>query len=569
MKKLVSSAIVALTVCAGSLLAIEPAAAITPADVVSSASTTVSGNCHGGQTANVYTNYVLFDADTFTLSLTNCNSHYALPNTWMYGSDYTKVNAGNGGTGVRNPNTYALGNDQQCLQQNATNSWGSVPYGFSGFTATMSDAVTSATGAQYVFVYDMDPVCGSGSYWHNKQLVYSLYPVTPTVTAAFGSAAVGVNTQTVMTVTLTNSQRYRVGVRGNYSGLGFDIALPSDANLDTGAAGGTCGGTVTATTPSGVNTMHYTGGALNNLTDSCTVTVPIAFSSAGSKVLTDTSLTSTASNRGALINDLSASVTVTSGPTLSPATQSPTFQARVGTNTSTALSPTGFSGTVAYSISPALPDGLTLDTTTGVISGTPTLPQNAIEYTITGTDGTDSATATVTLAIATAPPALYPGTQTLEAHVGEALSPSTAIDTSAMTCVVPMTISPDLPTGLSFDATTGVISGTPAGASSATDYTITYDCSGSGGNVYTSTVSLTVTAAPSPLPDINSLVNTGLSILGPIGVFGLLLAMGAPFFFVSERFRHVRATGAVILHRSTHLTISSPARFFDRLRRKH
>ncbi len=74
------------------------------------------------------------------------------------------------------------------------------------------------------------------------------------------------------------------------------------------------------------------------------------------------------------------------------------------------------------------------------------------------------------------------------------------------------------------------------------------------------------TPPPAPTPDIGSLVNTGLSVLGPVGLTGVLAAFGAPFFFVSDRFRRMRAQGAVILHRSEHLIISSPARFFDRLR---
>jgi hypothetical protein len=40
---------------------------------------------------------------------------------------------------------------------------------------------------------------------------------------------------------------------------------------------------------------------------------------------------------------------------------------------------------VSYSVSPVLPNGLTLNTTTGVISGTPTVAQTATVYTITAT----------------------------------------------------------------------------------------------------------------------------------------------------------------------------------------
>ncbi len=57
-------------------------------------------------------------------------------------------------------------------------------------------------------------------------------------------------------------------------------------------------------------------------------------------------------------------------------------------------------GTVAsYSIEPALPAGLTLDTTTGTISGTPTAVAEAVTYTITATNsaGTNDATVAITV----------------------------------------------------------------------------------------------------------------------------------------------------------------------------
>ena len=41
--------------------------------------------------------------------------------------------------------------------------------------------------------------------------------------------------------------------------------------------------------------------------------------------------------------------------------------------------------TVVYSVSPSLPSGLTLDTTTGSITGTPTANQSLTSYVVTGT----------------------------------------------------------------------------------------------------------------------------------------------------------------------------------------
>ncbi|MBX5461864.1 MAG: putative Ig domain-containing protein [Steroidobacteraceae bacterium] len=56
------------------------------------------------------------------------------------------------------------------------------------------------------------------------------------------------------------------------------------------------------------------------------------------------------------------------------------------------LSPTVTGSVSSYSVSPALPAGLTLDTTTGVISGTPTAKAAEATYTITATNSEGSTT---------------------------------------------------------------------------------------------------------------------------------------------------------------------------------
>ena len=60
-----------------------------------------------------------------------------------------------------------------------------------------------------------------------------------------------------------------------------------------------------------------------------------------------------------------------------------------------AYTATGFTGAVSYVASPALPAGLTLNPTTGVISGAPAAVQAATAYTITAT-GATAGTATAT-----------------------------------------------------------------------------------------------------------------------------------------------------------------------------
>lgn len=53
----------------------------------------------------------------------------------------------------------------------------------------------------------------------------------------------------------------------------------------------------------------------------------------------------------------------------------------------------------SYGVSPSLPTGLTLSTTTGIITGTPSVGQVATTYTVTATNGSGSATTTITITV--------------------------------------------------------------------------------------------------------------------------------------------------------------------------
>ena len=67
------------------------------------------------------------------------------------------------------------------------------------------------------------------------------------------------------------------------------------------------------------------------------------------------------------------------------------------------LSPSVTGTVTSYAVSPTLPVGLSISTSTGVISGTPTAVSASASYTVTATNGTGSTTATVTIEVAAAP----------------------------------------------------------------------------------------------------------------------------------------------------------------------
>ncbi|WP_263415780.1 Ig domain-containing protein [Terriglobus albidus] len=156
------------------------------------------------------------------------------------------------------------------------------------------------------------------------------------------------------------------------------------------------------------------------------------------------------------------------------------------------------SGTVSsYSVSPALPAGLSLSTTTGVISGTPTSVVAQTTYTVTATNAAGSTTASLTIAVTPAAPSklVYPRT-TIQASVGQAIMPD--IPTVSGT-VSSYSVSPALPAGLSLNTTTGAISGTPTTVAAQTTYTV---AAANAGGSTTANIKITVIQAPNFLLEL-------------------------------------------------------------------
>ena len=126
-----------------------------------------------------------------------------------------------------------------------------------------------------------------------------------------------------------------------------------------------------------------------------------------------------------------------------------------------------------------LPAWLTFDSATGTLSGTPSdADAGDTAVTLTVSDGTDDITQaftiTVTLPVAVNNPAVITSTGITDATVGETYSYTLTAtdadsDTLAMTATIPAALS-----WLTFDAATGILSGTPAsGDIAATEITLT------------------------------------------------------------------------------------------------
>lgn len=177
-------------------------------------------------------------------------------------------------------------------------------------------------------------------------------------------------------------------------------------------------------------------------------------------------LSGTTYTTGAITAACTVSVTVVAAPTLTPATQ--TVSGSIGSpiTATTAYTATGFTGAVTYSISPALPAGLSLNVSTGVISGTPTAPQTATIHTVTGT-GVTSGTATATISV-TVMNALEPVTLTTPALPNAVIGIPYAVTLGASGGEPPYNYTvTGLPPGLTL-STEGVLSGTPLQAGART-----------------------------------------------------------------------------------------------------
>ena len=169
-----------------------------------------------------------------------------------------------------------------------------------------------------------------------------------------------------------------------------------------------------------------------------------------------------------------ASTSSSSGSSLAaPAfTLSSTSETKIVNNAISGYTISSTGGAIAsYAISPAAPAGLTFNTATGLLSGTPTATQSATTYTITATNASGSATATFALTVSSSAPSFILSS-TSETRVATSALAGYTIDASAGAAVTSYSLVGTLPSGLNFDTSTGRITGTPTETRTATTYTI-------------------------------------------------------------------------------------------------
>jgi 6-phosphogluconolactonase (cycloisomerase 2 family) len=135
-------------------------------------------------------------------------------------------------------------------------------------------------------------------------------------------------------------------------------------------------------------------------------------------------------------------------------------------------SPILVGGPSTFSVTPALPGGLSLDPQTGLITGAPNAPSSTAFHTITASNQAGSISTSISITVALGPPpsGLSYSAQEVTYGLGIEIAPNVPTITGA---VDTWFVVPALPSGLQLDSATGIITGTPTALKSATSYFVT------------------------------------------------------------------------------------------------
>ncbi len=309
------------------------------------------------------------------------------------------------------------------------------------------------------------------------------YPIT--ITASNGTLPNGTQSFTLTVnqapaITSGNSTTFMVGTAGTFTATA--TGFPAPTFNESGAL------------PTGV--------ALNSTTGVLSGTPAVG--TAGSYPITITAANGTLPNA-----TQSFTLTVTTVPTAPTITSAATATFTVGTAGTFTVTASGNPAST-FSESGALPSGVSLNATTGVLSGTPAAgTAGSYPITITATNGVaPDATQSFTLTVNQVP-AITSGNAATFAVGTAGTFTVTATGSPAPT----FTYSGSLPSGVSLDMTTGVLSGTPAAGTGGT-YPITITAANGVTPNATQSFTLTVTASPT----ITSAATTTFTV-GSAGTF--------------------------------------------------
>jgi hypothetical protein len=406
----------------------------------------------------------------------NNGATFSAANLGLFG-DWQSVTYGtaNGvGTFVAVSSTSAGGTNQQVmkstnkgvawtLHESRNNAWRSVTYGNGVFVAVSS----SGTGDQVMTSTD-------GEFWATR--------TTPT----FGSPLAGNSWQSV--------------TYGTVNGVGTFVAVGASGAVMTSIDNGTTWISQTAAANNNWQSVTYGDGLFVAVSDN-------TLGDINNRVMTSTNGTTWVA-RAASANNAWQSVTYGNGVFVavssdgnrdrvmtSPAppafTLTSASESRTVNTAATGFTTNSTGGAIASFAINATPSGMSFNTTTGALTGTPNTVAAATTYTVTATNASGSTTRTFTLTVtAVLAPAFTLSASSESRTVNTLATGFTANSTGGAIASFAISATPP---GMSFNTTTGALTGTPSTVAPATTYTVT--ATNASGNA-TQTFTLTVTAAP-------------------------------------------------------------------------
>ena len=225
-------------------------------------------------------------------------------------------------------------------------------------------------------------------------------------------------------------------------------------------------------------TINSTGGLIASFAINATPAGMSFSTSTGALTGTPTSV-ATATTYTVTATNASGSNNQTFILTVEAALVAPAFTLSSSSETRTVSTvATGFTiistgGTIAIFAINATPAGMSFSTSTGALTGTPTSVATATAYTITATNSTGSTTKTFTLTVAVAPalPAFTLSSSSETRGVNAQAAAFTVTSTGG--AVASYSITPTPVTSMTFNTTTGKLSGWTGTVAGVTTYTVT------------------------------------------------------------------------------------------------